>query len=399
MKERNDVKPRDADSEMVMGWESRKRLKAKTFTDTAGQVFRAMAPILDQEGMLTPTTASYVVQHFDIPPVVHPDEWALTVGGHVKHPATLTLQDLQELPGRTVRMVLECSTNDTQFFDAQSAEQFIAVMREQDPSYTGKRWQGGFVSAGEFTGVPLAIVLERAGLSPHAISVRIAGRDCGSPDPVMHGLPPLDSRIPPFDYDKGLPLEKALDPDTILAWAQNGEYLDHLHGAPVRLIVPGWPGNWSVKWVQGIEVLNCPATCWYQTEYYYYSQSPDDPRRETITTLPVKSILTFPRDNDATLPRGKHILRGLAWSGGGRITQVEVSLDDGRTWHTTLLAEPRERWLWTRWALPWKFDEPEMYSILCRATDETGARQSREGRWNHLRLNFSGIVPVQVTIT
>lgn len=95
-------------------------------------------------------------------------------------------------------------------------------------------------------------------------------------------------------------MEKALHPDTILARAQNGEALDHVHGAPVRLVVPGWPGNWSVKWVQRIEVLDKPATCWYQTEYYYYSQSPDDPQREIITSLPVKSMITFPKDDNPT---------------------------------------------------------------------------------------------------
>lgn len=159
-----------------------------------------------------------------------------------------------------------------------------------------------------------------------------------------------------------------------------------------------WSGNWSVKWVQCIEVLDKPATCWYQTEYYYYSQSADDPQREIITSLPVKSMLAYPKDNDATLPRGRHVLRGFAWSGAGTITRVEVSVDDGKTWHAAHLDEPREKWLWARWSLPWDFQEPGTYSILCRATDEAGRVQSREARWNYLRKNFNGIVPVQVTI-
>ena len=379
------------DTESVMGWESRKPLQAKGFTNKQGQIFRAMAPVLDQEGLITPTQASYVVQHFDVPPVVHPEHWRLSIDGHVRQPISFTFNELRELPGRAARMVLECSGNDAQFFDMQSAERFIRLMRYLDPEYQGKRWQGGLLSAGEFTGVPLASVLEKAGLKPNAVQVRAEGRDNGSPDRVAHGLPPSDKPVAPFSYDKGLPLEKALHPDTILAWAQ-------IHGAPVRLIVPGWPGNWSVKWLQRLEVLDRPATCWYQTEYYYYSQSPDDPNREMITRMPVKSILTFPRDDDATLAKGRHVLRGLAWSGSGMITRVEGSLDDGKSWHAAHLEEPREKWLWVRWSLPWDFTAPGAYSVLCRATDEAGRVQPREAHWNYLRKNFDGIVPVRVTI-
>jgi len=388
----------ETERELVMGWPSRKRLQAKSFTDTEGRVIRARAPVLDQEGLITPTRASYIVHHFDVPPVVHLNDWTLTIAGQVQQSFSLTFSDLQALPGRTVRMVLECSGNDAQFFDQQYAEQFIGAIRQFDPNYTGKRWQGGLLSAGEFTGVPLASVLTKVGLRPNAVSVRVEGRDRGSPDLVLHGLPPSDILVPAFNYDKGLPREKALHPDTILAWAQNGEYLDHIHGAPVRLIVPGWSGNWSVKWVHRIEVLAQPASCWYQTEYYHYGQSPEDSQREIITTLPVKAMLTFPRDDEVTLPKGRHILRGLAWSGAGQITRVEVSLDEGQSWQAAHLEEPRERWLWVRWALPWDFREPGTYLILCRASDEAGRVQSREARWNYLRKNFDGIVPVQVTI-
>lgn len=390
--------PAEQEREMVMGWESQKRLQAKGFSNKQGQIFRAMAPVMDQEGLITPTQASYVVQHFDVPEVVRSEDWRVTIDGHVKQPVTLTYNDLRELPGRTVRMVMECSGNDAQFFDAEYSERFLGLMRYLDPEYAGKRWQGGLISAGEFTGVPLASVLEKAGLKPNAVNVRVEGSDRGAPDPVMHGLPPSDKEIPPFNYDKGLPLEKALHPDTILAWAQNGEALDHVHGAPIRLVVPGWPGNWSVKWLQHIEVLDKPATCWYQTEYYYYSQSPEDPQREMITTLPVKSMLTYPKDNDPTLPCGRHVLRGFAWSGAGTITKVEVSLDDGQTWQAAHLEEPREKWLWTRWSLAWDFQQPGKYAILCRATDEAGRVQSREANWNYLRKNFNGIVPLEVTI-
>ena len=98
----------------------------------------------------------------------------------------------------------------------------------------------------------------------------------------------------PFYYDKGLPIEKALHPDSILAWAQNGQLLEHLHGAPVRLLVPGWSGNWSVKWLTKLEVMEQEPDCWYHYKFYYYGTSPDDPDQELITTIGVKSIITQP---------------------------------------------------------------------------------------------------------
>jgi DMSO/TMAO reductase YedYZ molybdopterin-dependent catalytic subunit len=201
----------------------------------------------------------------------------------------------------------------------------------------------------------------------------------------------------PFFYDKGLPLEKAVHPDTILAWAMNGELLEHLHGAPVRLVVPGWSGNWSVKWIRHLELLEQPPDCWYHYNFYYYGSSPNDPNKELITTIGVKSIVTSPRDDQTTLPRGLHILRGRAWSGGGVITRVEVSVDGGETWHAAHLEEPRERWMWVRWSFPWDA-EPGQYHIMSRATDEIGRVQPRQPRYNNMRKNFNAIVGYEITV-
>ena len=135
---------------------------------------------------------------------------------------------------------------------------------------------------------------------------------------MLHGLPEELCNVEPFNYDKGLPMSKALDPDTILAWAMNGEPLAHLHGAPLRLLVPGWAGNWSVKWVHKIQVRDKKPKSWYQTQYYYYAKSLDDPDRRAITALPVKSLITRPASRVAEVERGRHVIRGLAWSGAAR---------------------------------------------------------------------------------
>jgi DMSO/TMAO reductase YedYZ molybdopterin-dependent catalytic subunit len=275
---------------------------------------------------------------------------------------------------------MECSGSDANYFEYFQGSGQKPLRREE----------AMILSAGEFTGVPLAAVLEQAGLGPRAAHVRAEGWDQGVPASASPGTKP-------FFYDKGLPLEKALHPDTILAWAMNGELLEHLHGAPVRLVVPGWSGNWSVKWIRRIELLEQPPDCWYHYNFYYYGSSPDDPDKELITTIGVKSIVTYPRDDQTTLPRGMHVLRGRAWSGGGAITKVEVSVDGGETWHAAHLEEPRERWMWVRWSYLWDA-QPGQYQIMSRATDEVGRVQPREPRYNNMRKNFNAIVGYEITV-
>jgi DMSO/TMAO reductase YedYZ molybdopterin-dependent catalytic subunit len=335
---------------------------------------------MDLDGLMTPTHLFYVVQHFAVPEPVSPEQWRLSVDGAVKTPLEITYEDLRRLPARTVRTVMECSGSDANYF-----EYFQGV--GQKPL---RCEEAMILSAGEFTGVPLAAVLERAGLGSKAAHVRLEGWDEGVPASANPGTAP-------FLYDKGLPLEKALHPDTILAWAMNGELLEHLHGAPVRLVVPGWSGNWSVKWLRRIEVLEQPPDCWYHYNFYYYGSSPHDPNKELITTIGVKSIVTSPRDDQNTLPPGQHVVRGRAWSGGGAITKVEVSLDGGQSWHAAHVEEPRERWMWVRWSYLWEA-LPGQYHIMSRATDEVGRVQPSQPRYNTMRKNFNAIVGYDITI-
>ncbi|OFZ86997.1 MAG: hypothetical protein A3I62_04520, partial [Betaproteobacteria bacterium RIFCSPLOWO2_02_FULL_62_79] len=369
--------------------------------------------------LITPTDAYYVVNQLEVPEPIHPDDWTLTVGGEVERPIELSLKDLQKLPGRTVRAVTECAGNDAGFFDYlvksgkkpsrinQQDMQKRAAMREQNavPSteeISGESTTTCAMSAGEFTGVPLAEVLKKAGLKPGAVSVRMEGFDCGQPDLAVQyrSVGRSDFKLVDpglINYEKGLPLEKALHPDTLLAWSMNGEYLLHVHGAPVRAVVPGWSGNWWVKWLQKIEVLDHMPECYYQKHYFVYGNSPDDPNKEMITAMGVRCVIIDPLDEDSPLERGSHKIRGLAWSGMGAITRVEVSLDEGKTWQDAHLEEPRERWLWVRWSYLWEVDKPGHYRIIARASDENG-RVQPQIPWNYQRKHFDGIVPTDVTI-
>ena len=362
------------------GWPTRNVPEPRVMRDEHGRVIRVRAPIMELDGLTTPTHLFYVVQHFQVPELVEPGAWRVTIAGAVHTPVELTYGDLRRLPARTVRTVMECSGSDATFFEYFQGE-------GPRPSRTE---EGMILSAGEFTGVPLAAVLAQAGLGPRAAHVRVEGWDRGTPATA----PDID----PFFYDKCLPLEKALHPDTILAWSQNGELLEHLHGAPIRLLVPGWSGNWSVKWVRRIEVREEPADCWYHFNFYYYGDAPDDPNKELITTIGVKSLVTAPHDATETLPRGLHVIRGLAWSGAGAITQVEVSVDGGATWHAAHLEPPRERWMWVRWSYNWEVQQPGHYRIMARARDEAGRVQPQEPRYNNMRKNFNAIVANEVTI-
>jgi len=363
------------------GWPT-KEIAPVTLKDNEDRTVRIRTPVMDLEGVITPTDLHYTVQHFAVPPVVESNKWEVNIFGEVKAPLTLNLDQLRRFPARSVRTVMECSGSDATYFEYFKGE-------GPKPSRTKEAM---ILSGSEWTGVPLAAVLNEAGLTAKSLYVRAEGSDEGVPNTAKPGTKP-------FYYDKGLPIEKALHPDTILAWAQNGQLLEHLHGAPVRLLVPGWSGNWSVKWLTKLEVMEREPECWYHYEFYYYGDSPDDPNKELITTIGVKSLITQPNDDTETLPPGIHMIRGYAWSGAGAIDQVDVSTDGGDTWHSAHIEQPRERFMWVRWSYRWDAREKGRYHLMSRATDEVGRVQSHEPRYNHMRKNFSAIVGYWVTVT
>ena len=362
------------------GWPS-KGMNPLNLPDEEGRVRRVRTPVMDLEGLITPTELHYVLQHFDVPEVIPADKWTLTIDGEVKYPFTINYDELRRFPGRTVRTVMECSGSDAAYFEYFKGE-------GSKPSRTQECMM---LSASEWTGTPLVGILEHAGLTDKALYIRTEGWDEGLPGTAAPGTKP-------FFYDKGLPREKALHPDTILAWAQNGQLLEHLHGAPVRLLVPGWSGNWSIKWLRRLQVMDHMPDCWYHYNFYYYADSADAPDKELITTIGVKSIVTHPNDDTQTLPKGTHVVRGYAWSGAGAITQVEVSVDGGETWHAARLEEPRDRWMWVRWSYLWDANKSGKYCVMSRATDAAGRVQSREPRYNNMRKNFSAIVGYDIAI-
>ena len=198
-----------------LGWPT-KDITPVTVKDNKGRTVRIRTPVMDLEGLITPTDLHYTVQHFAVPPVVESSAWELKIFGEVKNPLTLNFDQLRRLPARSVHTVMECSGSDATYFEYFKGE-------GPKPSRTREAM---ILSASEWTGVPLAAVLNEAGPTAKSLYVRAEGSDQGVPPTAAPGTKP-------FYYDKGLPIEKALHPDTILAWAQNGQLLEHLHGAPV----------------------------------------------------------------------------------------------------------------------------------------------------------------------
>jgi DMSO/TMAO reductase YedYZ molybdopterin-dependent catalytic subunit len=415
---------KEIEGDWVYGWPDRKRHQHAASMDPEGRVIHARTPFLELEGLITPTDASFVIAQLEMPEPVHPDDYSFEVTGEVNNAGSYTFDELRRFPGHTVRAVAECAGNDTEYWDYLKSRAEGGNVPK--PTYeledgAGMAWRGKadqsnfdmdqvanlnpstcFMSGGEWTGIPLRELLNAAGLKDTAVAVRIEGFDEGRPDPTVQYLSVGNADFEVFDpgvinYDKGLAIEKAMDPDTILAWAHNGEWLTHVHGAPMRLVVPGWAGNWWVKWINKIEIMDHMPDCYHQTHYFVSGKSPDDPDKKPMTALGVKTMITEPRDDESPLDCGTHVIRGLAWSGEGAMVRVEVSTDSGETWQDAHIEAHKDRYLWRRFSFVWHVNKPGDYCLLSRGTDEKGRCQPVT-EWNFQRKHFDGLIPIDITI-
>src|SRR5262245_4366307 len=246
-------------------------------------------PIDDVRSWVTPNRLFFVRNHFAMP-AIDLGAWRLRVGGAVRQPLELTWDDLAALPERTVFATMECAGNGRSFLSAKQA---------------GVPWGAGAVGHAEWTGVPLHVVLQKAGLKPGIREIVFEGHDAGA-----------EADHPkPMNFARSLPLDKALDPDTLLAYRMNGETLEPSHGFPLRLLVPGWYGVASVKWLRCIEAVEQPFRGYYQTVKYTI-QRVTGRGQEMIVVGPmaVKSEIIRPRAGE-TLGLGTNRLFGVAWAG------------------------------------------------------------------------------------
>jgi DMSO/TMAO reductase YedYZ molybdopterin-dependent catalytic subunit len=314
--------------------------------------------LLDQA--MTPAEHMFLRNNHPIPAIA-PAEWALTIDGHVERPYTLGYTELRALPA--VRMVafLECYGNGRQRF------------AEQGQAAEGVPWRNGAIGNAEWTGVPVAALLERAGIRPGAVQSECRG---GAPG-----------------FVRGVDVDKLLD-DALLAYAMNGQPLPQAHGGPVRLVVPGWGGiNW-VKWIVGLTVLDHESPSPYNQQSYVLIDQ-DGNSQGKAREVHVKSVIVNPR-SDQPLAAGEHVLRGMAWSPHG-VAKVEVSTDGGRHWQAATLLDDLGPRAWRQFRWPWQA-APGDYQLAARATDLAGNVQPFEVPFNQkgYLMNAIEIVPVRV---
>lgn len=313
-------------------------------------------PLAAFDRLETPTELFFIRSHFG-PPALDPKR-VVNIGGLVKTPLRLAVADLARFPEVTLTAVLQCAGNGRSLIE---------------PRVPGVQWGHGAVGQARWTGVRLSDVLAAAGLDPAAAHLHLGGAD----------LPPKPA-VPAFK--RSIPIARALDPTTLIAYRMNGAPLRLAHGAPLRLIVPGWAGNHWVKWLAHLEAAAAPATGFFMDKGYRVPTSPIAPgtaltpeNSEPLTVFPVKSLIAQPGDGE-TIARGNREIVGVAFSGAAAIANVEIQLDDGAWQRATLEGDAGPgRWLVFR--LPFEA-KPGRHRATARATDTSGAVQPEHAAWN-----------------
>jgi sulfane dehydrogenase subunit SoxC len=323
---------------------------------------------------VTPAGLHYLLIHYDIPDL-DPATHTLTVGGHVENPRSLSLDEIKARPRQTQRVTLECAGNGRALLE---------------PRPVSQPWLSEAVGNAEWTGTPLAPILREAGLAAGARDVVFTGAD--------HGI----ERGVEQDYQRGLALDEAMADGVLLAYEMNGQPLLPQHGAPLRLIVPGWYGMAHVKWLTRVDVQPEPFTGYQNTVAYNMRQSPDDPG-VPVTRIEPRALLRPPGHPDFMTRTRVHragpvTIEGRAWSGYGAVARVEVTTDGGIAWYDAELAPGAGRYAWRAWRWEWPAT-PGRYSLGARATDETGRTQAVDAAWNRGGFANNAIQRVDVVVT
>lgn len=315
---------------------------------------------------ITPTERHFIRNHGITPEKTDPEGWTLTVDGEVEKPLKLTVADLRKnFEVVTYALQLECAGNGRAFFD---------------PPVSGNQWTWGGVGCALWTGVRLADVLKAAGVKPSAVYTAHYGADIhlsGDPNKIT--------------LSRGVPIAKAINPYNLIAFEMNGGPLHPENGAPLRLVIPGWPGSCSHKWLTRIwvrdRVHDGPGMTGLSYRLPRYPVAPGEkvPEEDTviIESLRVKSIITHPQA-DVEVPAERPLeVRGHAWAGDNLVTRVDVSIDFGQTWIRADLDPPVNPYAWQNWRATVRFPVRGYYEIWARATDDEGRTQPfRVSGWN-----------------
>ena len=307
---------------------------------------------------LTPAEHFFVRNHMHEPSAIDPATWKVTIGGEVEKPYELSLAELSKLESHSVVNTLECAGNGRAF---------------QRPNVPGVQWQKGGVSTGRFAGPRLRDLLDRAGVKPTGKHV------------MFRGLDEVPGKVPPFV--RSIPIDKALNDDTLIATHLNGAPLPKHNGFPARALTPGWIGAASCKWLTEIKVLDKEFEGNFMSPGYRMPNQPVKPGEAVkledthpATALNVKSAISNPADGSSV---HSHVqIQGVAWAGEADVTKVEISVDGGSSWLPAQLGKDKARFAWRMFSLQWKVPNPGDYVIMSRATDSQGRTQPAAPVWN-----------------
>ncbi len=312
---------------------------------------------------ITPTNRHFIRNNGIPPTEVNPETWELTIDGLVETPLTLSIADLKkQFEVVTRALTIECGGNGRAFFD---------------PPAKGNQWTYGAVACSEWTGVRLKDVLEKAGVQKSVVYTAHYGADAH-----------LSGKQGKLPISRGLPIDKAMTDNILIAFEMNGEPLHPHNGAPLRLVVPGWPGSCSQKWLKRIQLRDVVHDGPKMTgTAYRIPNRPVAPGTKVdkkdfviIERMPVKSLITYPANNAASDLETE--VRGHAWSGDRTVKQLEISIDFGATWQTAELDSPVNDGAWQNWRAKVKFPQPGYFEVWARATDSGGVMQPFAINWN-----------------
>src|SRR5438105_5640723 len=327
------------------------------------------------DSWITPVPHFFVRNHIHEPNTLGPSEWRLTIGGEVEKPQTLNLTDLAKIEPHTVTNTLECAGNGRAF---------------QQPHVPGVQWQRGAVGTVRFTGPRLRDLLQRA-------AVKSTGKHA-----MFRGLDEVPGKVPPFI--RSIPIEKAMDSDTLVAIHMNAAALTKHNGFPARALVPGWIGAASCKWLTEIKVLDKEFEGNFMKPGYRMPNQPVQPGADVnpddthpITALNVKSIIADPIDNSIVRSRSVHV-HGAAWAGEADVARVEISTDGGSTWQPAQLGSEQSKYTWRLWNYSWRAPRSGEYTILSRAADSHGRTQPLTAAWNPSGYLYNAVDQVKIHV-
>jgi DMSO/TMAO reductase YedYZ molybdopterin-dependent catalytic subunit len=335
-------------------------------------------PFASVTDFLTPNDRFYVRNHFAVPKI-DANDWRVSVAGAVERAFELRVDELRKMPARNVTALLECSGNGR--------------VRLKPPQL-GIRWDKGAVGNAEWTGVPLAEVLNRAGVKPGAVEVILEGADRGQFDA------PLTKTPGDIAFARSLPLVKAKQSEVLLAYQMNGKDLPVAHGYPLRVVVPGWYGMASVKWLKRIIVSEQPFLGYFQMlSYTTWRRRAGIAELAPVAELQVKSQIARPTRDEIISAGSQYRIFGAAWTGEGQVTKVDVSTDGGKQWsQARLLAEPVKH-AWRFWEHDWSTPaRGGRHVVMARATDDQGNVQPIERDPDRRDAMITHVEPIPVEV-